>query len=533
MDILQAFVLDNTTHNVAIKWADDKPLFRASEIGDILEIKNVRTSIKNFDLDEKQVLIVYTNGGERENIFLTEQGVYRLLMLSRKPIARPFQKWVAQVITTIRETGKYEMEQKLEQAIQLEAQKTITGIAQNLHNSLIEAFRGPDRYVVYFGKIRDTDKNTSLIKIGSTKDIKGRMFSLPREFGDIKMFHVIDCPMNEAFERFLHSHSFIANLKYKEPITENHSSNEVFEMTEDQLNKALRIAKCNIHKFSSAASADQMLEIQRLRLEEAHLRLEEVNAHLEIVKINAAPINEAIIVNAIDDDYIDPILLYGDARKYTQARGQKVQCYSADGKNLVQTYEGHTDAIRKLAIEDPSASRIKAAIQSNTVYRGYRWAFLERNLPNDTVQDIGETKDSIEIRKGHVAMLNISKTRIEKVYCDQKDAAKDREVKASSAICAAIKLQRKCQGHYFMMWNDCSQDLRDEFLSRDALPEKRVLPKSRPIEKLHPITENVLQKYASVVDVLHDLRIARKSLLDAAEFGFIAKGYKWRYATAS
>lgn len=36
-------------------------------------------------------------------------------MLSRKPIARPFQKWVTRLLITIRETGRYELEARLMQ----------------------------------------------------------------------------------------------------------------------------------------------------------------------------------------------------------------------------------------------------------------------------------------------------------------------------------------------------------------------------------------------------------------------------------
>ena len=38
--------------------------------------------------------------------------------MSRKPFARPFQKWVAKVVKEIRLTGKYEMEQRLTEAAQ-------------------------------------------------------------------------------------------------------------------------------------------------------------------------------------------------------------------------------------------------------------------------------------------------------------------------------------------------------------------------------------------------------------------------------
>ena len=49
MDILKAFVLDGKEHNINILWKDEKPLFRASEIGNILDIKDIHTSIRNFD----------------------------------------------------------------------------------------------------------------------------------------------------------------------------------------------------------------------------------------------------------------------------------------------------------------------------------------------------------------------------------------------------------------------------------------------------------------------------------------------------
>jgi prophage antirepressor-like protein len=55
MDILKSFFLNETEHNINILWENDKPLFRANEIGKILDIKNIRSSIEDFDNDEKVV----------------------------------------------------------------------------------------------------------------------------------------------------------------------------------------------------------------------------------------------------------------------------------------------------------------------------------------------------------------------------------------------------------------------------------------------------------------------------------------------
>ena len=552
MDFLNAFVLGDKTYNVTILWENDKPLFRASEIGDIIDIKNVRMSLRTFDEDEKVVRSTYTLGGEQITIFLTEPGVYRLLMLSRKPIARPFQKWVSQVITKIRETGKYELELKmvamkeehkisLQDAIKAEAQKTVDGIAQNLHISLIDAFKGPDRYVTYFGRIvREDENNTMLIKIGSSKNIKERITSLQEEFGAMRIIHIVDCPMNEAFEKFLHKHNFIAPLKYSLPVTENHKSREVFEMTQGQLDKVMRIAKKNIHMFSSKATAEQSLQNQQMSLEKAIVRLNTVKA-IENIKLleyssnqQNAPLlsSDDNLSDDSDDDDVDPTIIYADNRAYTQTRGDKLQCYSEDGGTLIKTYAGYADAIRQMTLEDPSVSRIKAAINNRTVYRGFRWALLERSRSDDAKQDIGATEESSEINKGLVAMLNLDQSRIEKVYCDQKEAAKDRQLKSKGAVSSAMSKKSKCTGHYFFMWNKCSDDLQNDYLRRNdnVLPSKRPSTHSQPVEKLHPVSGKLLHTYASVVDVTNDMQIARTTLQNAAAFGIIAKGYKWRFA---
>ena len=44
-------------------------------------------------------------GANRSQYFLTENGLYELLFMSRKPIAKQFKKWVFGVIKEIRTTG--------------------------------------------------------------------------------------------------------------------------------------------------------------------------------------------------------------------------------------------------------------------------------------------------------------------------------------------------------------------------------------------------------------------------------------------
>lgn len=53
----------------------------------------------NFDDDEKVAHTMGTPGGKQEVTFLTEKGLYKLLGMSRKPIAEKFQDWMVEVQT--------------------------------------------------------------------------------------------------------------------------------------------------------------------------------------------------------------------------------------------------------------------------------------------------------------------------------------------------------------------------------------------------------------------------------------------------
>jgi prophage antirepressor-like protein len=99
--------------NIEVHGTYDEPLFKAKDIGDLLEMRNIREVIKNFNEKQKGVSLTDTPGGRQEVVFLTEQGLYKLLMRSRKKIAEQFQDWVCEVIEEIRRKGKYELEEQI------------------------------------------------------------------------------------------------------------------------------------------------------------------------------------------------------------------------------------------------------------------------------------------------------------------------------------------------------------------------------------------------------------------------------------
>lgn len=88
---------------------DDEPWFVAADLCAVLELTNSRMAIQALDDDEKGVSQIYTLGGNQEVSIISEAGMYRLVMRSDKPQARPFQRFVTHdVLPAIRKTGRYE-----------------------------------------------------------------------------------------------------------------------------------------------------------------------------------------------------------------------------------------------------------------------------------------------------------------------------------------------------------------------------------------------------------------------------------------
>lgn len=89
--------------------AAGEPWFVAKDVCDILEIDTNHLS-ESLESDEMNTLRI-TEGNTRGNpnkTIISEPGLYRLIMRSRKPEAREFQRWVThEVLPQIRRTGGY------------------------------------------------------------------------------------------------------------------------------------------------------------------------------------------------------------------------------------------------------------------------------------------------------------------------------------------------------------------------------------------------------------------------------------------
>ena len=93
--------------------ASNEPLFCLSDVCRALEMKRFR--IERLDKDVISNHPLQTAGGLQQVTFVNEDGLYDIVLDSRKPKAKKFRKWItSEVVPSIRKTGSYSVEQPKE-----------------------------------------------------------------------------------------------------------------------------------------------------------------------------------------------------------------------------------------------------------------------------------------------------------------------------------------------------------------------------------------------------------------------------------
>lgn len=97
----------------------EEPWFVLKDCMSILDLGNPTETVKMFDDDEFSTTEVIDSIGRRQQAYIiSEPGLYRLVMRSRKPEAKEFQRWVThEVLPSIRKHGAYMTQQTLDKAL--------------------------------------------------------------------------------------------------------------------------------------------------------------------------------------------------------------------------------------------------------------------------------------------------------------------------------------------------------------------------------------------------------------------------------
>ena len=147
----------------------ENPLFLAKDIAEWIDYAktgngsyDINKMLKTVDDNEKLIRKIFVSGQNREMWFVTEDGLYEVLMQSTKPIAKEFKKKVKEILKDVRKYGMYATDELLDNpdliikmATRLKEEKA--------KNKELEDKMKEDKPKVLFADSVETSKNTILI----------------------------------------------------------------------------------------------------------------------------------------------------------------------------------------------------------------------------------------------------------------------------------------------------------------------------------------------------------------------------------
>lgn len=164
----------------------EEPLFLAKDVAEVIEHSNVAMMLKNIDEDEKVINNVYTLGGNQDMLFLTEYGLYEVLMQSRKPIAKAFKKEVKKILKALR-LNQVEL---VNTTNEIKIDDTINNL-MSMINTLIEDNKKKDIMLEKMvNHILENDKTKIETEIKEIKidNIEEEILNLTEDFMSVKEF---------------------------------------------------------------------------------------------------------------------------------------------------------------------------------------------------------------------------------------------------------------------------------------------------------------------------------------------------------
>jgi prophage antirepressor-like protein len=539
MEIVKAFNDNNLHTEIIIKGTKVEPLFRASDIGVILEISAIRSVIRDFNDNEKVVHTMHTLGGTQEVTFLTEKGLYKVLFKSRKPIAEKFQNWVCEVIKELRLNGIYDLQKELEKQQkqlseiedknkqELETQLSIQKILER-EKILLNQFATIGA-IVYIIKVKTYENGCYVIKIGeSRKGIMNRYKEHKSKYEECLLLDCFSVNKSKEFECFLHNHEQLRNNKVNDLIS-HEKELELFLIGKNlSYQNLLNIIRTNLSKYQYNVN-ELINENQKLKLQ-----MESGNFGLNQNPLIEELINNVkILSNKIDNlekcnkELIEKVnssskKVVTGFNKPLVTLGPRVQKINPETLQIIQVY----DSVSEVLKENPSLKRpsIQNAFKENIIYHNYRWNLVDREIDAFILNYIPPTKLTKIQNLGYIAQVNSEKTEIINVYLDRKTAAIFNGFESSSALDNPVKNGTIVKGFYYMLYHECEQDWIHNF--EEKINGSPVLFKNG-IGQLD-LQNNLVKEFICKYDCIKQLKISDKTLTKALDKNISYNGYYYK-----
>jgi len=437
-----------------------------------------------------------------------------------------------EVLHEVIEEEGTELKQQMEEQKHLLDQKTeelrITPEIEK-HRILMKEYGQITGSLVYIVRIKQCDHGKYIIKIGeSRKGIKNRFSEFKQKYGNQVL--ILECfPVHDSagFEKYLHRHSEIHPYQVKN--LEGHEKEQELFMMGGELTyqRLLQIIETGMIPFNNPVVENERLKLENEQLRSTTQPLQPDQSILqEILKINQ------LLLQKIQN--LETTVKHMDSRLNAMQTktttvcsqpdphlGPRLQKIHPETLQILHVYETVTECMKEdHAMKRPS---INKAVRENTVYHGFRWQLVDRELDPHAIQTLEPTKVTKVQKNGYVAKMNQEQTEIVHVYLDRKTAAQCNQYPSIASLDSAVKNHTIKDGYYYQLYEECDALLKNQFQTRHGA----ILLYHDGIGQ-YDTNHTLLTEFASKFDCTARARISQKSLAKVLDKPILYKDYYFK-----
>ena len=381
--------------------------------------------------------------------------------------------------------------------------------------------------MIYIIKVKMNDDGTHIVKIGhSTKGIKERYNECKLKHTNILLLNCFEVDKSYQFEQFLHTHQNIRPNNVTNLIGHEKDKELFLIGTTLTYQTLLKIIDDNINNYKYKVR-ELLLEIENLKLKQPIEVINNDNELLkELVNTNKLLTNKVCsletsiqqILNKLNSQETKIVTGFNQQLPHLGPRLQKI---NPETLHLVKVYESVTEAMNENKnIKRPSISK---AVEENTIYCGFRWQLVERNLDPNIIHSLEPTKETKVQNLGYIAKLNIDKTQILNIYLDRKTAAQQNGFESSSALDNPVKNGTIVNNQYYTLYDKCEAYLINNF---EAEYDKPLLYKNGVGQ--YDLDNNLVNEFTCKYDCIRELKMSDKTLAKALDKNVQYNGFYYK-----
>uniref|UniRef100_A0A6C0HWA0 MSV199 domain-containing protein n=1 Tax=viral metagenome TaxID=1070528 RepID=A0A6C0HWA0_9ZZZZ len=382
--------------------------------------------------------------------------------------------------------------------------------------------------IIYIVKVKTFENGQYIIKLGeSRKGIKNRYTEHKSKYEECLLLDCFSVQNSKDFESFVHNHENIRTNKVND-LPGHETELELFLIGKNlSYQTLLNIINNNIKYFNNNDTNKLELEIEKLKI---MLEMKTTNNDSILVQELQKTINNlSCKIDNLEKSTQDMINKFNSTQTKVvtgfneplPTLGPRLQKIHPETIELVKVYECVTELMKENQnVKRPS---INKAITENTIYCGFRWLLVDRELDPNIIHQISPTKEINTQNGGYIAQINSEQTEIVNVFIDRKTAALSNGYLSSSALDTPVKNFTITKGFYYKLFDKCSSELQKNFIEKNGEP---LLYKDGV--GLFNSDNQLQQEFSCKYDVIRQLKISDKTLTKALDKNILYNNYYYK-----